>query len=70
MKSVFIKTDIQDIDQVLNDFTKCQGYDGQIISSQTKYRNTNQYTTDTAATAAPIRIARINLGTCGISLAM
>ncbi len=35
------------IDQVLYDFTEGQGYDGQIISSQAKYRNTNQYTTDT-----------------------
>ena len=47
VKSCTVFSKINNIDQVLNDFTKCQGYDGQIISSQAKYRNTNQYTTDT-----------------------
>ena len=45
MKSCAVSSKINNIDQVLNDFTKCQGYDGQIISSQTKYRNTDQKAT-------------------------
>ena len=44
MNAIFIKTNIQNIDQVLNDFTKSQRYDCQIITTKPKYRNTNDHT--------------------------
>ena len=45
METMLVNTYIHDVDQVLDDLAKCQGYDRQIIAFQTKYRDTNQETT-------------------------
>ena len=44
MKSIVINPYIQDIDQIFNDLTKGQGYNSQIVSPETKYRDTNDQT--------------------------
>ena len=44
VKSFFVKTDIQDVDQVLDDLTECQGYDRKVVTTKSKYRDTDNHT--------------------------
>ena len=44
MKSVFIKTDIQDIDQVFDNLAECQRYDCEVVTTKAKYRDTDDHT--------------------------
>ena len=49
MKSLFIQADVKHIDDVLDDFTEGQRYDGQIITLQTKHRNAYNHTREGGA---------------------
>ena len=66
MKSIVINPYIQDIDQILNDLTKGQGYNSQIVSPETKYRDTNDQTKYSLPQLHLPEIARINRGNLGI----
>ena len=42
MKPFVIYANIENVDQVLDDLTKCQGYDSQIVTAKSQYRNTDE----------------------------
>ena len=46
MKSAAVNAYIEIVQNIFNDFTESQRYDSQIISFETKYRNTDQYSCD------------------------
>ena len=44
VKTFVIYTNVKHVDQVLYDLTECQGNDGKIVTTETKYRNTDDHT--------------------------
>ena len=52
VEAILIQSHKQNIDQVLNDLTKGQRYDGKIVTLQTKYGNTDQQSENTSKRGA------------------
>ena len=44
VKTFVIHTDVKYVDQVLDDLTKSQGNDSQVVTTETKYRDTDDHT--------------------------
>ena len=47
MDSVAVDSHIKHVDNILDNLTKCQCYDGKVVTFQTKYRDTDQESEDT-----------------------